>query len=86
MPAGLNRPPTDRSGDAPKPSLAKVPPYIHEALDNHKAAGRYFQILAPSYQRMYIAWIDSAKQQATKMRRLDEAIRLLTAGKKLGLK
>jgi len=86
MPAGLSRRPTDRSGDAPEASLAEIPTYIQEALDNHKAANRYFQGLAPSYRRAYIAWIDSAKQQATKTRRLDEAIRLLAAGKKLGLK
>jgi len=35
---------------------------------------------------MYIAWIDSAKQQETKTRRLQEAISLLAAGRKLGLK
>jgi len=31
-------------------------------------------------------WIDSAKRVETKTRRLAEAIRLLAAGKKLGLK
>ena len=46
----------------------------------------YFEKLAPSYQRMYIGWIDSAKQEATRMRRLEEAISLLSAGRKLGLK
>ena len=86
MPAGLKRAPTDRSGDAPTASLAEIPPYIQQALDHHKAADRYFHSLAPSYRRTYIAWIDSAKQPATKMKRLDEAIRLLAAGKKLGLK
>ena len=86
MPAGLNRPPTDRSGDAPRPSPSNVPPYIQEALRSHPAAWSYFESLAPSYRRMYIGWIDSAKQQATKMRRLEEALRLLGAGKKLGLK
>lgn len=86
MPAGLSRAPTHRSGDAPRPSLAEVPPYILEALGNHPAAGRYFESLTPSYRRMYIAWIDSAKQAETKTRRLEEAIRLLAAGKKLGLK
>lgn len=86
MPAGLKRTPTDRSGDAPKPSLAEIPLYIQQALDSHAAADRYFQSLAPSYRRTYIAWIDSAKQQATKMGRLEEAVRLLAAGKKLGLK
>jgi uncharacterized protein YdeI (YjbR/CyaY-like superfamily) len=86
MPAGVNRPPTDRSGDAPRPSPTKIPPYIQEALRNRPAAWNFFQNLAPSYRRLYIAWIDSAKQETTKMRRLQEAIGLLAAGKKLGLK
>jgi uncharacterized protein YdeI (YjbR/CyaY-like superfamily) len=86
MQAGLNRAPTDRSGDAPRPSPSKIPRYIQEALRNHPTAWSYFESLAPSYRRMCIGWIDSAKQQETKMRRLEEAIRLLAASKKLGLK
>lgn len=86
MPAGLDRPPTDRSGDAPRPSLSMIPEYIQEALRNHPTAWSYFESLAPSYRRMYIAWIDSAKQPETKMRRLQEAICLLAADKKLGFK
>ncbi len=86
MPAGLNRAPTHRSGDAPRPSLAKIPPYIQEVLRNHPTAWNYFESLAPSYRRMYIAWIDSAKQPETKTWRLQEAIRRLAAGKKLGMK
>ncbi len=86
MPAGVNRPPTDRSGDAPRPSPTKIPPYIQEALRNRPAAWNYFQSLAPSYRTLYIGWIDSAKQHATKMRRLEEAVGLLAAGKKLELK
>jgi uncharacterized protein YdeI (YjbR/CyaY-like superfamily) len=85
-PAGLNRPRTDRSGDAPKPSLSEVPSYIQEAFGNSPAAWNFFESLAPSYRRMYIGWIDSAKQQRTKTRRLEEAVGLLSAGKKLGLK
>jgi uncharacterized protein YdeI (YjbR/CyaY-like superfamily) len=86
MPAGLDRPPTNRSGDALKPSLAKIPEYIQQALNRSPAAGRFFESLAPSYRRLYIGWIDSAKQPTTKMRRLDEAVHLLAAGRKLGLK
>jgi len=86
LPPGLNRPPTSRSGDAPRPSLTKVPGYIQKGLSKSPLAGRYFENLAPSYRRMYIAWIDSAKQQETKERRLREAISLLAAGKKLGMK
>ena len=85
-PHGLNRAPTARSYDAPMPFPSKVPQYIQEALRKRPRAWNYFESLAPSYRRMYIGWIDSAKQQETKTRRLQEAIRLLTAGKKLGLK
>jgi uncharacterized protein YdeI (YjbR/CyaY-like superfamily) len=84
-PPGLNRGPTDRSYDAP-PSRSTIPQYIQEALQRSPAAWRNFESLAPSYRRNYIGWIDSAKLQGTKMRRLQEAIRLLAAGKKLGLK
>jgi uncharacterized protein YdeI (YjbR/CyaY-like superfamily) len=86
MPAGLSRVPTDRSGDAPKVSLSKVPRYIQEALRKHATAGSHFEKLAPSHRRRYVGWIDSAKQQETKLRRLQEAIRKLAGGEKLGLK
>jgi uncharacterized protein YdeI (YjbR/CyaY-like superfamily) len=42
--------------------------------------------LAPSLRRQYIGWIESAKREETKARRLQEAIRVLAAGKQLGLK
>jgi uncharacterized protein YdeI (YjbR/CyaY-like superfamily) len=50
------------------------------------AAWRYFEGLAPSHRRRYVGWIESAKREDTKIRRLQEAIRLLTAGRPLGLK
>lgn len=37
-------------------------------------------------EALCFGWIDSAKRPETKARRLEEAIRLLAAGKKLGLK
>jgi uncharacterized protein YdeI (YjbR/CyaY-like superfamily) len=85
-PAGLSRPPTERSGDAPRPSLSEIPEYVQEALRKHPAAASTFESLAPSHRRAYLGWIDSAKRQETKMKRLDEAIRMLTTGEKLGLK
>ena len=87
MPAGLERAPTAGSGYAPRPPTAsKLPRYIEQALRARPAAWSYFERLAPSYRRMYIGWIDSAKQQETKQRRLREAVGLLATGKKLGLK
>jgi hypothetical protein len=40
----------------------------------------------PSHRRRYCAWIESAKREETKRRRLQEAIRLLESGKTQGLK
>ncbi len=85
-PAGMERAPTARSGDAPRPEFGDMPEYIQSAFRAHPAAWTFFQSLAPSYRRLYLAWIDSAKQPATKARRLEEALALLAAGKKLGLK
>lgn len=84
--AGLARAPTDRSGDAPRPDPASIPSYIKTALKNQSQAWLNFNKLSPSCRRQYIAWIDSAKKQETKQRRLAEAVQLLSAGKKLGWK
>ena len=89
QPSGINCPPTDHSYGTRPPRFqmpAMVPRYIQIALTKHPAAWRYFEGLAPSHRRRYIGWIESAKREETKARRLQEAIRLLTAGKPLGLK
>jgi uncharacterized protein YdeI (YjbR/CyaY-like superfamily) len=83
---GRERAPTSRSGDAPRPSVSAVPAYIEKQLKANARACEYFGRLAPSYRRLYVLWIDSAKREKTKEKRLREAIRLLAAGKKLGLK
>ena len=85
-PAGLTRAPTRRGYDTPPRLPSKVPPYIQAALRKHPAALRTFEGLAPSHRRRYVGWIDSEKQEETRARRLKEAIRLLAAGKPLGLK
>ena len=88
-PAGINRPPTDR-GYGPRPARrplpSRLPAYIQAALSRHPAALRHFEALPPSQRRRYFAWIDSAKREETRLRRLEEAIRLLAGGKVLGLK
>ena len=66
--------------------MSALPSYIEETLKTVPAAWRYFAQLAPSYQRAYIGWIDSAKREETKDGRLREALILLASGKKLGLK
>ncbi len=85
-PAGLRRAPTDRTYGPPPPLASTLPRYIERALKRDRAAWAYFESLAPSHRRQYIVWIDWAKRPETKERRLREAIRLLNAKQKLGLK
>ena len=84
--SGLKRPPTSRSGDAPKPSVSAIPSYITKTLKANPRAWQFFEQLAPSYRRAYVGWIDSAKRVETREKRLREAVSLLAAGEKLGLK
>jgi len=71
-----------------KPETRKetIPEYISNELAKHKKAKIFFDQLAPSHQRKYIDWIDSAKKEETKLRRLNQAIELLHSNKKLGMK
>jgi len=46
----------------------------------------FFEELAPTYRRHFVAWIHTAKRPETREKRIRESIALLTAGKKLGLK
>jgi uncharacterized protein YdeI (YjbR/CyaY-like superfamily) len=66
--------------------VSAIPSYIKQTLKTNPRAWQYFEQLAPSYRRAYIGWIESAKREDTKEKRLREALSLLAAGKKLGLK
>lgn len=88
-PAGLGRAPTERGYDTRPERFelpAQLPAYIQTALKKRPSALRHFEALPPSKRRRYVGWIESAKREETKQRRLAEAIRLLAAGKELGLK
>jgi uncharacterized protein YdeI (YjbR/CyaY-like superfamily) len=88
-PPGIERSPTGR-GYGPRPPRlelpSKLPAYIRAGLRNHPTAMHHFEALSPSQRRRYLAWIESAKREETRLRRLEEAIRLLARGKVLGLK
>lgn len=88
-PPGIARPPTER-GYGPRPAKrplpSTLPAYIQGALKTNAAAMRHFTSLPPEQRRRYVAWIESAKRDDTKRRRLKEAIGLLTRGTVLGLK
>jgi uncharacterized protein YdeI (YjbR/CyaY-like superfamily) len=71
---------------APRPVVPTLPAYIANALKTNSKAWDFFQKLAPSDRRFFVVWIHIAKRPETRERRIRESIRLLAAGKKLGLK
>jgi uncharacterized protein YdeI (YjbR/CyaY-like superfamily) len=84
-PPGLVAAPT-KSTYGPRPSVPLLPAYIAIALKANPQAWKSFRELAPSHRRNYVVWIHTAKLPETRARRIQESIRLLAAGKKLGLK
>jgi uncharacterized protein YdeI (YjbR/CyaY-like superfamily) len=63
-----------------------IPSYFKDALATNPKASKYFNGLASSYRRNFVAWVDSAKREETRRKRLVEAIGLLERGQKLGMK
>jgi uncharacterized protein YdeI (YjbR/CyaY-like superfamily) len=63
-----------------------VPAYVKAVLAKHPRARDNFERLPPSHQRLYVRWINSAKKEETKQRRLAEAVARLAKNQKLGLK
>lgn len=50
---------------------------LNNALKKNPRAHQAFQAMAPSHQREYVEYIESAKQEATKLRRIEKSIGLL---------
>ena len=63
-----------------------TPDWFDEALDRNPQARDFFHKLAPSYKRQYLGWILDAKKAETRLRRLGEALDMLSRGDKLGMK
>jgi uncharacterized protein YdeI (YjbR/CyaY-like superfamily) len=84
-PAGRAAPPTSHRY-APRPAIPELPAYIATALKANPKAWTFFRALARTYRRNFVVWIHIAKRPETREARLREAIALLAAGKKLGLK
>jgi len=47
-----------------------LPRFVKQAMIASPKAWEHFQNLAPSYRRLYIGWIISAKKEETRQRRL----------------
>lgn len=65
----------------PRPELP-IPPEFAAALAANPAARATLEGFAPSHRREYLEWISEAKRPETRDKRIDQAIALLTEGKK----
>ena len=55
-----------------------VPQWMIECLEDEPEARAYFEKLAVSHQDYYINWIESAKTEATKTKRIAQAVTAFT--------
>lgn len=72
---------------AVRPALdLTMPDAFARALEENLQAKETFDSLTKTYQKQYLTWIVTAKRPETKSRRIEESVRLLAEGKKLGLR
>ncbi len=58
-----------------------VPAYITTAIKKNKKAFATWEAFAPSHRKEYAQWIDEAKTEATKEKRIAQAIEWMAEGK-----
>jgi uncharacterized protein YdeI (YjbR/CyaY-like superfamily) len=71
----------NRAKKPPKPKLAS-PSDLLLALKKNAKARKVFDEFPPSAQRDYIEWITEAKQEATRQKRLEQAVAWMAEGKR----
>ena len=70
-----------------RPQLSEKPsPHFMRALAESHAARVFFEKITDAQRRQFILWINEAKQELTRRRRIRESISLLEQGRKLGMK
>lgn len=71
--------------DRPRLSDEPAPEFLRALTENH-AARVFFEKLTDKQRRDYVWWINQARQDATRLRRIRESVTLLEQGRKLGMK
>ncbi len=55
----------------------EIPPDLGRALRADAAAQSVFQRLPPSHQREYVKWIEEAKKEDTRRKRIEKTLAML---------
>ncbi|MFA5896886.1 MAG: YdeI/OmpD-associated family protein, partial [Thermoplasmata archaeon] len=62
------------------PRTVKVPADLKKALTKSKAAQVNFERMTWSHRKRYVDWIEEAKRPETRAKRIDEAVKRISAG------
>lgn len=79
---GVKPPHVEGRGKHPKPEIAMVSA-LQTALDSHAVAKATWDAFPPSCRREYLEWINDAKREETREKRILTAVAQLAEGKKL---
>lgn len=66
-----------------EPRVVEVPAALQAALEGAPEAAAFWDSLSYSHQKEYADWLTSAKREATRARRLEKAIVMLSQGQSL---
>ncbi len=64
------------------PRVVAVPKDLQKLLDENPKEKSFFQKLSYTHQKEYVQWIEGAKREETRLRRLNKAIEMMKEGKK----
>lgn len=64
-----------------EPREVSIPKDVRQALENDAEAEAIFKQLAYSHQKEYVEWIEEAKRDQTRQRRIVQMLELLKQGK-----
>jgi hypothetical protein len=64
-----------------EPREVEVPPDLAAALEADEAASAAFERLSYTHRKQYVDWVDEAKREETRRRRIEKAVVMLREGK-----
>lgn len=77
---GIKLPPKKKASPEAKNEL-EIPDYFTKALSKNKAAKKVFEEFTYSKKKEYVEWITEAKTEATRDKRMEQALEWLAEGK-----
>lgn len=66
-----------------EPRVIEIPADLQKAFKTEKEARAFFDKLSYTHQREYVMWINEAKREETRQRRVQKAMEMLKQGKKV---